>query len=173
MQQPHTEGVAPLFRRGEVDRAGVTIASTGVGSPLSSRDQVLDVINNWRSSHSFPLNTLQMHLRKQSRSICESPIVAQRLKRVPSIIQKLQRFPKMKLSRMQDIGGARAVLPTIEDVDRLRNLYRRTRARHKLVNVKDYIREPKLSGYRGIHLVYRYHSDMNEMYNGLQIEVFV
>ena len=72
---------------------------------------------------------------------------------------------------MQDVGGARAVLPTIDEVDELRALYRRSRARHTLANEKDYIRNPKPSGYRGIHLVYRYQSDRSKVYNGLQIEL--
>ena len=33
------------------------------------------------------------------------------------------------------------------------------------------MRQPRASGYRGIHLVYRYHSDRNDVYNGLQIEL--
>ena len=171
MSPPTTIWASPLFTRKQVNRAGDFLATRGVSSDVLSDDHLLQVFNNWRSSHSFPLNTMQMGLRRLSTSICDAPIVAQRLKRVPSIIQKLQRFPKMKLSRMQDIGGTRAVLPTISDVDNLRELYDRTRARHKLANEKDYIRHPKESGYRGMHLVYRYHSDRNDAYNGLQIEL--
>ena len=163
--------VEPSFSRGAVDRAGRLLAEERVDTDLLAIGQALDVINNWRSSHSFPLNTLQMWLRHRSGSICPSPIVAQRLKRVPSIVQKLRRFPKMNLSRMQDIGGARAVLPNVRDVDQLRESYRHTRARHALTNEKDYVRHPKASGYRGIHLVFRYHSDKRDVYNGLQIEL--
>jgi ppGpp synthetase/RelA/SpoT-type nucleotidyltranferase len=35
----------------------------------------------------------------------------------------------------------------------------------------DYIRQPKISGYRGVHLVYRYLRDRQETYNGLSVEV--
>ena len=36
----------------------------------------------------------------------------------------------------------------------------------------DYISDPKPSGYRGIHLVYRYFSDKKKsMYNGMKIEM--
>ena len=37
--------------------------------------------------------------------------------------------------------------------------------------VDDYITTPKDSGYRGVHLIYRYYSDKNETFNGLKIEV--
>ena len=172
MPPSRSQWAAPSFSRAEVDRAGRLLAQNGVAADPLVIGHALDVINNWRSSHSFPLNTLQMALRQRSASICEAPIVAQRLKRVPSIFGKLRRFPKMKLSRMQDVGGARAVLPAMAEVDRLREAYRQRRTRHQLVGEKDYVRQPKASGYRSIHLVYRYHSDKNDLYNnGLQIEL--
>ena len=166
-----TEWAAPSYPRGAVNRAGRLLAQNGIVADPLVIGHALDVVNDWRSSHSFPLNTFQMTLRQRSASICSQPIVAQRLKRTPSIIAKLRRFPKMQLSRMQDVGGARAVLTDVAEVDRLRERYRRGRARHALVTEKDYIREPKPSGYRGIHLVYRYHSDRTAKYNGLQIEL--
>ena len=95
----------PAFSRGEVDRAGRLLARNGVAADPLVIGHALDVINNWRSSHSFPLNTFQMTLRNRAALICEQPIVARRLKRVPSIFAKLRRFPTMKLSQMQDIGG--------------------------------------------------------------------
>lgn len=162
---------APTFTRGEVDRAGRLLARNGVSADALVIGHALDVISNWRSSHSFPLNTFQMTLRDRSSKICEHPIVAQRLKRVPSIFDKLRRFPAMKLSRMQDIGGARAVLPSVEDIDRLRRIYRQRRTGHKLVGEKDYVARPKESGYRSVHLVYRYHSERKSLYNGLNIEL--
>ena len=159
-----TEWAAPSYPRGAVNRAGWLLAQNGIAADPLVIGHALDVVNDWRSSHSFPLNTFQMTLRKRSSSICGQPIVAQRLKRTPSIIAKLRRFPRMQFSRMQDVGGARAVLTDVAEVDRLRELYRRGRARHALVTEKDYIREPKPSGYRGIHLVYRYRSDHSRRY---------
>lgn len=35
---------------------------------------------------------------------------------MPSIIEKLNRLGGIELSRMQDIGGLRIVVPTIDDV---------------------------------------------------------
>lgn len=53
--------------------------------PDQERELALAVINNWRSSHSFPLNTLQMNLRDTSRKFDREPTIAQRIKRLPSI----------------------------------------------------------------------------------------
>ena len=133
----------PAFTRGEVDRAGRLLAQNGVADPLAI-GHALDVINNWRSSHSFPLNTFQMTLRNRAAAICGDPIVARRLKRDPSIFAKLRRFPTMKLSQMQDIGGARAVLPSLAEIEALRDLYRH-RMKHRFAGEKDYVRHPKAS----------------------------
>ncbi len=44
--------------------------------------------------------------------------------------------------------------------------------KHEKLPVDDYITTPKNSGYRGIHLVYRYYSDkQKQIYNGMKIEV--
>lgn len=168
---PSAKWLEPQFTRREVDRAGRLLVQNGVANDALAVGHALDVMNNWRSSHSFPLNTFQVTLRQRSASICEQPIVAQRLKRVPSILGKLQRFPGMKLSRMQDIGGARAVLSSASEVTGLREVYLRSRTKHELVGQKDYLAEPKASGYRSLHLVYRYSSDRKPMYRGLQIEL--
>jgi len=78
----------------------------------------------------------------------------------------------MKLSRMQDIGGCRAVLSTVEHVDRLTQYYlKEAQFKHEFINKKDYIEKPKQSGYRSVHLVYKYRSDRSTTYNGLQLEL--
>jgi hypothetical protein len=77
----------------------------------------------------------------------------------------------MSLARMQDVGGCRAIVATTADVVRLRDVYLGSSARHLNTTLKDYIEAPQATGYRGIHLVYRYTSDRNETYNDHLIEV--
>ena len=168
---PRTTWIEPAFSRSDVDRAGRLLVRNRIVADALAVGHALDVVNNWRSSHSFPLNTFQVSLRQRAASICDQPLVVQRLKRIPSIIGKLQRYTSMKLSRMQDLGGTRAVVPNIRDVDDLRDAHLRSRTKHQLTGQKDYVRRPKTSGYRGIHLVYRYHSDRKPQYGGLQIEL--
>ena len=43
----------------------------------------------------------------------KNAIVAQRMKRAPSISLKLQRFDGMRIACMQDIGGLRAIVSTV------------------------------------------------------------
>jgi hypothetical protein len=147
--------------------------STLDSKKFSAYFQALPIINNWRSSHGYPLNTFQVNLRQQARRVDVEPLVAQRTKRLSSIASKLDRFPTMKLSQMQDIGGCRAVVKSVPSVRELVALYSRSRMRHALASLDDYITTPKPSGYRGVHLVYRYHSDKKTtaIYNGLKIEM--
>ena len=92
-------------------------------------------------------------------------IVAERLKRLSSILSKLNREPEMQLSRMQDLGGCRFIVPAVEDVYFFADIYEKSRKRHIQKSEYDYIKNPKASGYRSLHRVYKYHSDRNETYN--------
>lgn len=134
-------------------------------------DHALVIINNWRSSHAYPLNTFQATLRYKSDHIYKKSLVAQRIKRLSSINEKLRRFRWLKLSEMQDIGGCRAIVKSIKQVDELIELYKKSGLKHTLVHEDDYIRKPKRSGYRGYHLIYRYNSDKLQTYNTLKIEM--
>src|SRR5438094_497987 len=125
------------YSKGQVDAAGRLLAS-GLGTPAEI-DTALDVLNNWRAAHSFPLNTLQMGLRQRARHTYEHALIAQRLKRVPSIVQKLRRFPSMNLSRMQDIGGCRAILESVGQVRKVLAAYGRSKQQHQFISEKDYI----------------------------------
>ncbi|MCL4836455.1 MAG: RelA/SpoT domain-containing protein [Thermoanaerobaculia bacterium] len=77
----------------------------------------------------------------------------QRFKRLERIIDKLVRYPKMRLSQMEDIGGCRAVLASLEDVSSaVEHIHRQWGDRAKAT---DYIASPKPDGYRGIHIIER------------------
>ncbi|MDD4796164.1 MAG: RelA/SpoT domain-containing protein [Eubacteriales bacterium] len=100
-------------------------------------------------------------------------IVAQRLKRLQSITNKLNRFPNMGLCTMQDIGGCRVIVSSIEEAYKIIGKLKKSSMRHKLREEYDYIKSPKEEGYRSYHITYSYHSDRNEKYNGLFIEIQV
>lgn len=144
----------------------------------SAEDDDFNAINNWRSIHSFPLNTFTVNLRNRARRVHKQAVVAQRLKRMSSIRAKLNRFPEMKLTQMQDIGGCRAVVRDGNDVYRLFSLYLAAMAKNpnrgpEYVEEYDYIASPKDDGYRGIHLVYKYRtkSEDHKPLEGLRIEI--
>lgn len=159
----------PRFPKNEVNRAGNILKSTD--PPHSEWAWAHQVLANWRACHGYPLNTFRATLTKRLGSLDRDAIIAQRLKRAPSVILKLQRFPTMKLAQMQDIGGLRAVVGSITKVRKLEAVYRDQSFRHELVSSKDYINEPKPDGYRSIHLVYRYDNDRAPEYKDLLLEL--
>jgi len=137
--------------------------------------QALELAERWRACHAYPLNTFQTTLRTKLRrsNYTGEPIAAQRLKRMPTIINKLKLYPAMNLTTMQDIGGVRAILGSVKEVYALVDDYRNSdRLAHDLSGVKDYIKSPRSEdGYRSVHLIYRYKNARKPDYNGLRIEL--
>lgn len=163
----------PEFSKKQVNFAGKNLANRDFSTidGLRAYGHSLDVINNFRSIHGHPLNTFQTTLRIKGRHVDKNIIVAQRVKRLSSIEIKLERFPTMTLSQMQDIGGCRGVVGTVDNVNALVGAYLKSDLKHKLHTHDDYMLVPKPTGYRGIHLIYRYFSDKIDTYNSLKIEM--
>lgn len=155
----------------EIDRAGRVLRD----DHADPKDvlQALDVVRRWRSTHSFPLNTLQMSLRNAGHEVSPEAMIAQRLKRMESIEAKLKRLLSHSLHEMQDIAGCRCVVPTVSDVESVVARLKNSRMRHSLHRSYNYIERPKRDGYRSHHLVYEYYSDRSTDYKGMRIEVQV
>ncbi len=168
-----TKYTIPIHSNKSVRRAGETLRSADPWHP--DLPQAMLVIDNWRAAHAYPLNTFQATLRKRLATIglnSDTAIVGQRLKRLPSIEKKLHRNPQMKLERMQDIAGLRAVVPKTAQLRGIRRVYEtENRLSHVLKGVHDYVAAPKEDGYRSIHLVYQYLSTTAPAYNGLHVEL--
>lgn len=160
--------VKPRYTKSRIRSAGKRV----IKSRSTSEDTL--VIENFRGSHAYILNTFQANIRNHSKNVAIS--VGQRLKRRNTIIDKLLREPTMPLYSMHDVAGCRMVFESIEDLTAVRSSMHDARWRHKLTNDKDrfnYIKNPKSTGYRGIHDVYEY--NVNSIggvpWNGLKLEI--
>jgi hypothetical protein len=112
--RPEMAWAVPRFSKKKVNWAGRAIAlpAPEVNHELDEYQawmyeyyDALDIVNNWRSSHNFPLNTFHVGLKRRAKAVDQTAITAQRIKRMASIELKLSRFPTMTLSQMQDVGG--------------------------------------------------------------------
>lgn len=159
-----------LYSRRTIDKAGETLIRPVKDQDRSELDDAIAKLNNWRSFHGFPLNTLAVDLKQKANRIQSDAHVVRRLKRSRSIVAKLSQ-KTMRLTQMQDIGGCRAVLPDIDAVYALKELYIKGRSQHELISIDDYIRSPKPSGYRSLHLIYRFASKGYPEYNKLLLEI--
>jgi Region found in RelA / SpoT proteins len=151
-----------------IKRAGESLISKEVDSSI--RYEAMQVLSDWRASHAYPLHAILILLRKKSNIVDKSSIVVRRLKRTPSIVSKLVRYPDMKLHRMQDIGGCRSIVSSVKNVERLLDKLQSSRTNHVIHKVKNYISEPKDTGYRGVHVIYKYNASKVE-YRDYFIEV--
>jgi putative GTP pyrophosphokinase len=150
----------PTYSKSRVDRAGQFLAETlrtaaegerRIGQDNAELVEAIQIVDWWRGEHAKPLSRVSANLRYYAAEHGE-PIVAQRLKKFPTIAGKLLREPRMKLSRMADIGGVRAVLP---DQDVVYRVAARLRKNWTITKTRDYVAEPKDDGYRALHLINR------------------
>jgi putative GTP pyrophosphokinase len=162
----------PQESKSKIKKAGEILKTCSPDHP--DYKWALDLADKWRACHAYPINTFQSTLRLKLKKYSKNTIVAQRLKRMPTIIDKLKRFhPNMQLTTMQDIGGIRAVLGSINEVYTLADEYRKSSLfAHKLINEHDYIQNPRdEDGYRSLHLIYQYVNKKNPDYDGLKLEL--
>ena len=113
----------------------------------------LEVIDAFRAAHQVPLTKANNGLRSMINTEGCRLEVSQRLKRFGTIIDKLEREPTLALNKMQDIGGCRAVLGTVDEVRRVES---RLKKRRPPIGYADYIASPRESGYRGVHVIVCY-----------------
>lgn len=151
------------FTKGEVNRAGTLVCEffygppRKVGAPLRGFDpeklvDAMYAITWWKQLHARPLSRvgagLRYHVIQEEGAIQGKIDVAQRLKKRDTIIGKLDRYPRMELTQMHDIGGVRATLPSLAC---LNAVSRRLKKTWTIRRSRDYVAEPKPSGYRAIH----------------------
>ena len=156
------------YSKSQVRKAGRVIKNKNMSQ--SDFYTVIPIIDNWRASHAYPMHNIYTNLRRMVKDKPEI-VVAERLKRLDSIIKKLQREPNMNLLLMQDLGGCRFVTQNIRDVYKYSSKFRNSRKRHLLKETYDYIQHPKLTGYRSLHTVYEFKSVRNTTYNGMFVEI--
>ena len=174
--------IYPENSKTAVNRAGARLAK----GEATSVD--LAIIENWRAAHNYVLNTFQATLRTRAKKTnARTPV--QRIKRLETIKNKLVRFPDMQFSRMHDIVGCRVIFETIEELVQFRDSFNKSRFTHKRrvkqledgakADAYNYIRQPKPSGYRGIHDVFEYKAKQSgrgratggDKWNGLHLEI--
>ena len=133
-------------------------------------EEDMEVLRAWRAAHRPVLHAFYRILRNRVGD--GNVIVAQRYKCERTIVDKLRRLPRMKLSQMNDVAGCRLIFESMDDLREFRAKMFGSRLAHELKNAPDrydYVKSPKLSGYRGVHDVYLCGS--GPMRGGLLVEV--
>jgi GTP pyrophosphokinase len=143
----------PRHSKTKVDQAGRALTRwiQKDEGEVTEAAEALQVVRSWRARHAEPLALVTPGLRNWVDQESSQIVVGQRLKRMPQIIIKLGRFPSMRLTQMEDIGGCRAVLQDPAEVDAVA---RRIEAKWKIRYRNDYREDGKPgTGYRALHYV--------------------
>lgn len=159
------------YTTSQISKAGEIITTS---SDVLAVAGAITRVNEWRENHLPVIELLMTEIQKcfSSHSI-PTVFSSYRLKRMTSIQYKLDLNPDMRLGGMNDIAGGRFVF---SDVETLRNAYAilcdELPSQFEIVNKYDYVDvAPKTSGYRSIHLVYRYHSFNDEDWDNMKVEI--
>lgn len=162
------------YSMGEVKRAGEVLAGD-----LSWRDETKEgiceafhVANNWRDAHAYPMKSMKAQMTAYCRHLDLDAICVARLKRMQAIRRKLRRLP-FSLNQLQDLGGCRAIMSSISEVELLANALC-SKSRHELRDEDDYIASPKRDGYRGRHLMFSFRGTGEAaIYDNRRVEIQV
>lgn len=148
---------------GDVRRAGDVLRRALLAQgPVPTVEEVRDArraVEAYRSAHAAPMHAAYMGLRSCLSTEGLNADLSRRLKRLPTIEDKLRRLRGMDLSSMQDIGGCRAVLDGQVGVARAVSRFcaNSLRRNGQADKIRDYVSQPQASGYRAVHIYTRYH----------------
>ena len=159
-----------MYTRSQIKKAGKILRE----KLKASKQELIDAENAltyWRTIHGKVMTDFYEIVRSEVEKISKKAVVVQRLKRCPSIVSKLNRSSETQLTTIQDIAGIRAIMKDMKEVEQLRESLKKYAKVHEFKTYYNYITDPKTSGYRSIHLIFRY-KDQNDLeINGLLIEI--
>lgn len=105
------------------------------------------------------LERLGENLKRELESLFPNNVVATRVKRMETVLNKLSRRPELMLSQMTDTVGARIVVSSLADQDAT---VAKLQARYTAQSVDDKRLNPK-HGYRAVHLDINYQNQLVEI----------
>lgn len=144
-----------VLTKSKIDRAGIALAKDSFRN-VEEMVELEDVFDEYRKSHLEPLSETTLELQKWLNEYGHDYYIAQRLKRKPQIIRKLNRL-SVRLTQLQDIGGCRIIVEKNELVDQIISFLKskiESTEELKLVRITDYREKGRdITGYRSVHLL--------------------
>ncbi len=131
-------------------------------------EEAFRILHNWRMHHAYPMVRERAKLTKLVKPL--GGITAGRLKRTSSIRKKLR--GTVKLNEMQDLVGCRAIVEDMRALNKVLKNYKRIDEGGRVRRVNDYIKMPKSSGYRSVHLIIKFDErGVGEKHTGCNVEI--
>lgn len=142
--------------KSKIDKAGQALAKDS----FKSADEYVElesIFDAYRRDHLQPLTETTMELQRWLSAWCSQYYIAQRLKRKPQIIRKLNRL-SVRLTQLQDIGGFRIIVDDNRMVDTLsKHILERvkTTSDFRIYRTTDYrVKGRDDTGYRSLHMIF-------------------
>lgn len=135
------------YTGGDINRLGERLRNIK-GKHISDDD--LDLLQAHRLSFTEPLFKIFKELTHYKSTVQRTAIIAFRLKRISTIINKVIRKPKMQLNRMWDVAGIRIIF---DDETSARRMVGLIMDKYEVRGqVRNYFENPKKIGYQAFHL---------------------
>lgn len=147
--------------KGQIRKLGENIKI----NPREVSNENLEMLQKYRTSYKETLSHVFTELTNSTKSVYTESILSYRIKRIDSIIRKLERKPKMQLDRMWDIVGCRCIL---KNEKQIRKLERKIKDKFFVIDgqTRDYYNKENPTGYKSLHLYIKLnenHSDVIEV----------
>lgn len=143
------------YSKTKIDKAGRELSK----NKFENLDKYViadEIFNHYRKEHLLPITEVTLKLQEWLTKFSEDYYIAQRLKRRPQILRKLNRF-SVRLTQLQDIGGCRIIVENNDVVNNLLDFIetKLIRSKYFKINKKTDYREKGRddSGYRAVHLI--------------------
>jgi len=163
----HSLSVERVFSKNQIKAAGRLLG--GVVQRNPEVEEAFRVLHNWRLHHAYTMVRERAKLTRMVKPL--GGLTAGRLKRTSSIRKKLFRG-SAKLDQMQDLVGRRAIVDDMDVLHEILSKYKKIDEGGRVRRKTDYIKTPKASGYRSVHLVIRFgERGLGERHAGCNVEL--
>ncbi len=143
-----------MASKSRLDKAGKSLAAPAGIDEYELLEHEIE-FDAFRAAHLQPLSETTTDLQNWMEDFGDY-YIAQRLKRKPQIVRKLQRF-NTRLTQLQDIGGCRIIVDSNDDIENLITFIKSRAEERGLFNVRritDYRPSGRDdSGYRSVHFI--------------------
>ena len=109
--------VAMPLSKGEYKRLTERLRSAESAKSISAEDY--EMLQGLRVQYKVPLSKVYDIIKRLARRVDLDSVCTYRIKRIESIVSKLQRQNKMQVHRMADIAGCRCIMSKEEDAIQL------------------------------------------------------
>jgi ppGpp synthetase/RelA/SpoT-type nucleotidyltranferase len=138
-----------LKTNGDINRLGDQIRAEYPNIQKSTKEKIQEHRISFKETTNATFNSLS----SLSKRVNKNAIITYRIKRIETIIGKLNRKQdskdEQKFARMWDISGCRCIVDNDREVYKLEKLISKV---FKIRKRRDYISKPKPNGYKSLHL---------------------